>query len=316
MTWFRLPLFVWAMYATSLIILLATPVLAMTVTMLAVEPIFQIGIYDPALGGDPLLFQHMFWFYSHPAVYIMILPGMGIISEVITRFSQKTSSATRQWPLRASVSRWWAFSSGATTCSWREKGITQRLVFSLLSMFVAVPSAIKVFNWSATLYRGRSRSRLRCFTHLDSWLCSRWRRHRVIPGHAGNRSSLARHLFRHRAFPLHDGGRDGDGVLCRHSFLLAEDHREDVLRFLGANVAAILMCVGFFMTFVPQFVAGLSGMPRRYHAYPAELQVLNVLSSAGSTVLALGYLLPFSYLLHSLICGQGCRRQSLGCHRA
>src|SRR5229473_5422219 len=154
MTWFRLPLFVWAHYATSIIFILGTPVIAITLLLVGMERVFHLGIFDPELGGDPLLFQHLFWFYSHPAVYIMILPGMGVISELIACFSRK----------RVFGYEFVAFSSVAIAVLgflvWGHhmfvsgQSVYASLIFSFLSFFVAVPSAIKVFNWTATLYKG------------------------------------------------------------------------------------------------------------------------------------------------------------------
>ncbi len=304
MTWFRLPLFVWAMYATSLIILLATPVLAMTVTMLAVERIFQIGIYDPALGGDPLLFQHMFWFYSHPAVYIMILPGMGIISEVLTCFSRKNIfgyKAVAASSIGIAVVGFFVWGHHMFLAG---EGYYAALVFSLLSMFVAVPSAIKVFNWSATLYRGSITLTAPMLYALGFVALF------TIGGVTGlflATLGTDRHLHDTYFVIAHFHFTMVGGMVMAYfagiHFYWPKITGKMYSDFWG-RMSAILMCVGFFMTFVPQFVVGYLGMPRRYHAYPAELQVLNVLSSAGSTVLALGYLLPFSYLLHSLIWGK------------
>ena len=154
LTWFRLPLFIWALYATSLILVLATPVLAITLLLMSLERIWGLGVFNPKLGGDPILFQHLFWFYSHPAVYIMILPGMGVVSEVLTCFARK----------KVFGYHFIAFSSVAIAVVgflvWghhmfvSSQSIYAGMVFSILSFIVAVPSAIKVFNWTATLYRG------------------------------------------------------------------------------------------------------------------------------------------------------------------
>ena len=149
-----MPLFVWAHYATSIIQVLGTPCSPSRSCWWRWNAFFTLGIFDPALGGDPVLFQHLFWFYSHPAVYIMILPGMGVISEIVRCFSRKPSSATTSWPCPASPSRCSAFWSGATTCSSPASRCMPRMVFSFLSYLVAIPSAIKVFNWTATLYKG------------------------------------------------------------------------------------------------------------------------------------------------------------------
>ena len=171
MTWFRLPLFVWAIYATSLILVLATPVLAMTLLLIALERVLGVGIFDPALGGDPLLFQHLFWFYSHPAVYIMILPGDGRGQR---DHRLLLAQARLRLPVRRRVPAWRsrssAFWSGAITCSSAASRVYAGMVFSLLSFIVAVPSAIKVFNWTATLYKGCDQLR-----RADA-LCARLRR--------------------------------------------------------------------------------------------------------------------------------------------
>ena len=155
MTWFRLPLFIWAHYATSLIMILGTPVIAITVLLLAFERALKLGIFDPALGGDPVLFQHLFWFYSHPAVYIMVLPGMGVISELIATFSRKNIFGYKFVAFSSlGIARRRASSSGAITCSSAASRSTPACCFRFLSILVAIPSAIKVFNWTATLYKG------------------------------------------------------------------------------------------------------------------------------------------------------------------
>src|SRR5439155_16462789 len=154
LTWFRLPLFIWAHYATSLIIILGTPVLAIAIALVAVERLFHVGIFDPALGGDPVLFQHLFWFYSHPAVYIMVLPSMGVVSELITCFSRKrvfgyTFIAFSSMAIAVLGFFLWGHSMFVSSQS-----VYASMVFSFLSMLVAIPSAVKVFNWTATLYQG------------------------------------------------------------------------------------------------------------------------------------------------------------------
>jgi cytochrome c oxidase subunit I len=304
LTWFRLPLFVWAMYATSLIMLLATPVLAMTVSLLAVERIFQVGIFDPKLGGDPLLFQHMFWFYSHPAVYIMILPGMGVISEVITCFSRKNIfgyKAVAYSSVGIAVVGFFVWGHHMFVAG---EGYYAAMVFSLLSMFVAVPSAIKVFNWSATLYKGSITLTAPMLYALGFVALF------TIGGVTGLFLATLgsdRHLHDTYFVIAHFHFTMVGGMVMAYfagiHFWWPKMTGRMYSDFWG-RMAAILMCVGFFMTFIPQFAVGYLGMPRRYHAYPPEFQVYNVLSSAGSTVLGLGYLLPFTYLLHSLFFGK------------
>ncbi len=300
LTWGKLPLFVWAHYATSLIQVLGTPVLAITITLLAVERIAHVGIFDPALGGDPILFQHMFWFYSHPAVYIMILPGMGVISEVIACYARKNvfgyvfvaASSMGIAILGFLVWGHHLFVAG--------QSIYAGMVFSLLSFFVAVPSAIKVFNWTATLYKGSitfETPMLYAFGFIGLF---------TIGGLTG--------LFlASLGFDVHV--TDTYFVIAHFHYVMVGGM---VVAYLAgvhfwwpkitgrmypeawARIAAVIVFVGFNLTFFPQFILGYLGMPRRYHVYPPEFQVLNVLSTAGASVLAVGYALPMIYLAWSL----------------
>jgi cytochrome c oxidase subunit I len=303
LTWFRLPLFVWANYATSLILLLATPVLAMTLTLVALERLVHIGIFDPALGGDPLLFQHLFWFYSHPAVYIMILPAMGVASEIIPCFARRPVFGYRFMAYAilgiASIGFLvWGhhmFVSG--------QSMYAGMVFSMLSFIVAIPSAIKVFNWTATLYKGSIRFSAPMLYAL---------------GFVGlfTIGGLTGLFLASLALDVH---------LTDTYFVIAHFHYimvgGSVMAYLGAihfwwpkisgrmypellgRLAAITIFIGFNVTFFPQYLLGWLGMPRRYHEYPPEFQVLNLFSSAGAVVLALGYLLPLFYLGWSLLRG-------------
>ncbi len=303
LTWFRLPVFIWSTYATSVIFVLATPVLAITLVLLGFERVFHVGVFDPRLGGDPLLFQHMFWFYSHPAVYIMILPGMGVVSEIIPAFSRKELFGY-EFVVWASVSIAvigffvWGhhmFVSGTS--------IYASLVFSLLSYFVAVPSAIKVFNWLGTMHKG--------YIRFDAPMI-------YALGFIGlfTIGGLTGLFLASLATDVH---------LTQTYFVVAHFHYimvgGMVSAFFGglhywwpkitgrmypemwARFAAILMFFGFNVTFFPQFILGYLGMPRRYDHYAPEFQVLNVLSSAGATVLAAAYLLPLGYLTWSLFRG-------------
>ena len=296
MTWFRLPLFIWAMYATSMIFVLGTPVIAITLFLLALERLLHVGIFDPAVGGDPLLFQHLFWFYSHPAVYIMILPGMGVISELITCFfaedesSGTASSRFRAWPSPSSVS--W---SGAITCS------SPASPFMRACLFGAELSGGDPFGHQSLQLDRHALQRLDFLRSAHALRAGIYRplHHgrpdRLVPGFARHRRAPERHLLHRRALPLHHGGRRRDGLSGRHSFLVAENHGTAVSRLLGALGGA-----GHFrrfnLTFFPQFMLGYLGMPRRYAVYPAEFQVLNVMSSAGASILGIGYLIPLIYL--------------------
>jgi cytochrome c oxidase subunit I len=300
MTWFRLPLFIWAAYATSLIIVLATPVVGITLLLVAIERIWGVGIFDPALGGDPILFQHLFWFYSHPAVYIMILPGFGIISELIATFSRK----------RIFGYEFIAFSSMAIALLgflvWGHhmfvsgQSVYAGLVFSFITMLVAIPSAIKVFNWTATLYKGSISYRTPMLYALGFIGLF------VIGGVTGIFLGVV-------AVDIHV--HDTYFVVAHFHYVMVGG---TIMAYLGGihfwwpkmtgrmynevwgGISALVVFVGFNMTFFPQFVLGYLGMPRRYHVYPAEFQVLHVLSSAGATVLAIGFIIPIIYLMISL----------------
>jgi cytochrome c oxidase subunit 1 len=300
LTWFRLPLFIWAHYGTSLINVLATPVISITIVLVAVERLFRVGIFDPALGGDPLLFQHLFWFYSHPVVYIMVLPSMGVVSEVLTCFSRK----------RIFGYEFIAFSSIAIAVLgflvWGHhmfvsgQSAYAGTVFAALSFLVAVPSAIKVFNWTATLYKGS--------IHYHSSML-------YALGFIGlfTTGGLTGLMLASLAVDVHV--HDTYFVVAHFHYIMVGGA---VMGYLGgihfwwpkisgrlypegwARFSALMVFVGFNLTFFPQFLLGYLGMPRRYHAYPEEFQVLNVMSSAGASILAVAYVIPLIYLLWSL----------------
>ncbi|MGE3959001.1 MAG: cytochrome c oxidase subunit I [Vicinamibacterales bacterium] len=303
MTWFRLPLFVWGHYATSLIQILGTPVVAITIVLVAAERAFGFGLFDARVGGDPVLFQHLFWFYSHPAVYIMILPAMGIISEIIAAFSRKQVfgySFVAFASIGIAVIGFLVWGHHMFVAG---ESVYAALVFSVLTFIVAIPSAVKVFNWTATIYKGSV-----------SWEAPMM----FAAGFMG-------------LFAI--GGLTGlflasmglDVHLTDTYFIVAHFHYVmvggTIMGYLGGihywwpkitgrmyndvlgRISAVIVFIGFNLTFLPQFVVGYLGMPRRYHAYPDEFQVLNVLSSAGAAVLAVGYMLPIFYLLASLKSG-------------
>ena len=303
LTWFRLPLFVWAHYATSLIMVLGTPVVAITILLVAFERVLHLGIFDPALGGDPVLFQHLFWFYSHPAVYIMILPGMGVISEVITAFSRKRIFGYEVVAFSSLGIAILGFLVWGHHMFVTGQSVYAGTVFSLLSMLVAVPSAIKVFNWSATLYRGSiswdtpmlyAMGFIGLFTiggltgvmlatmgidvhvHDTYFIVAHF--HYVMVGGAIMAFMAGIHFWWPKMF-----GR--------------------MYPVFWSKLAAMIAFIGFNLTFFPQFILGYMGMPRRYHTYPEEFQVLNVASTAGATILGVGYLLPVIYLTWSLFWG-------------
>lgn len=300
LTWFRLPLFVWANYATALILVLATPVLSVTLLLIAMERMLGIGIFDPALGGDPLLFQHLFWFYSHPAVYIMVLPAMGVVSEIIACFARNEVFGYKAMVLSILAISLFGFLVWGHHMFVSGQSLYAGILFSLFSFLVAVPSAIKTLNWSATMFRGSIRftapmiyalSFLGLFTiggltgiflaalaldvHLHDTYFVTAHFHYIMVGGAVTAYLGGLHFW----WPKMTGR------------LYSE---------LWAKVAALALFIGFNLTFYPQFLLGYSGMPRRYHEYPDAFQLLHVLSTIGSGVLAIGYLLPLVYLAWSL----------------
>jgi cytochrome c oxidase subunit 1 len=300
MGWFRLPLFAWALYATSLILVLATPVLAITVLLLVAERLFQIGIFDPAFGGDPLLFQHLFWFYSHPAVYVMILPAMGVVSEIIPCFARKPVFGYRSMAYAIMAIASVGFLVWGHHMFVSGQSLAASMTFSLLSFIVAIPSAIKVFNWTATLYKGSIRfdapmlyalgfvglftiggltglflASLTLDVHLTDTYFVVAHFHYIMVGGAVMAYFAGLHFW----WPKVTGRRVSE---------------------IWSRVAAVLVFIGFNLTFFPQFLLGIEGMPRRYHTYPPQFEVLNLFSSAGAGVLAIGYLMPLVYFAWSI----------------
>jgi len=304
MTWNRLPLFVWAHYATSIIQVLGTPVVAITIVLVALERLFHLGVFNPMLGGDPLLFQHLFWFYSHPAVYIMILPGMGIVSEIVCCFSRKRIFGYKAMTLAVVGIAVIGFLVWAHHMFVAGISLYAALIFSLLSYFVAVPSAIKVFNWTATMYKGSityQTPMLYAFGFIGLF---------TIGGLTG--------LFL-ACLGMDVHVHDTYFIIAHFHYIMVGGM---VMAYLGGmhfwwpkitgrmypegwgKLAALIVFIGFNLTFFPQFILGYLGMPRRYHAYPAEFQILNVLSTAGATILAVGYLLPMVYFVWSMRYGK------------
>jgi cytochrome c oxidase subunit I len=300
MTWGRLPLFVWASYATAVIIVLGTPLIAISMALIALERIFGIGFFDPLIGGDPLLFQHLFWFYSHPAVYVMILPGMGVISEIMTCFSRKRIFGYPAMAMAILGIAVFSFLVWAHHMFVAGISVYSAIVFSMLSYFVAVPSAIKVFNWTATMYRGS----IYLLTPMLYALAF------VGLFTIGGMTGL---FVASLGIDVHV--TDSYFVIAHFHYIMVGGM---VTAFMGGihfwwpkisgrmypegwgKVAAAIMFIGFNLTFFPQFVLGYLGMNRRYWEYDPHFQVLNVLSSAGASILGIGYLLPLGYFIWSL----------------
>jgi len=300
MTWFRLPLFIWAMYATSVVIILGTPVVAITLALVVVERLLHLGIFNPALGGDPILFQHMFWFYSHPAVYIMILPSMGIISEIIACFSRKRVFGYSFIAFSSLAIGVFGFLVWGHHMFVTGQSMYTSMVFSALSFIVAVPSAIKVFNWTATMYKGHVWFTAPMIYALGfiglftvGGLTGLYLASLAMDVHL----NMTYFVVAHFHFVMVGGATLGylGGLHFWWPKITGRMYPEG-----WAKLAAAISFVGFNLTFLPQFIVGYLGMPRRYHYYPAEYQIWHVLSSAGASVLAIGYGIPVIYFLWSL----------------
>ncbi|MGO9830838.1 MAG: cbb3-type cytochrome c oxidase subunit I [Myxococcaceae bacterium] len=302
-TWFKLPLFIWALYGTAIIQVLATPVIGLVALLVEAESAFGFGFFDPARGGDPVLFQHLFWFYSHPAVYIMVLPAMGVISETISAYSRKNIFGYSMiaasslgiafvgffaWGHHLFTSGQSAFDAGA---------------FSVISMLVGVFTAIKVFNWVGTLYKGAI-----SFTAPFAYICG-FLFFLVFGGMTGIALATV-------SLDIH--WQDTYFVVAHFHFIMVG---AVIMGFLAglhywfpkmfgrtyhegwALVAAALIVLGFNATFIPQFLLGNAGMPRRYYEYPERFQALNVASTAGSSLLAFGFIIVAIYLTFALLYG-------------
>ncbi|NJL26845.1 MAG: cytochrome c oxidase subunit I [Thermoanaerobaculia bacterium] len=312
LTWFRLPLFVWSHYATSLVMVLGTPVLAITLVLVALERLFHIGFFDPALGGDPVLFQHMFWFYSHPAVYIMILPSLGVISEIIAAFTRKPVFGYKFVALASIAIAVLGFIVWGHHMFVSSQAPYASMIFSVLTMLIAVPSAVKVFNWMATLYRGSIEYETPMFYAL---------------GFIGlfTIGGLTGLMLGTLGIDIHV--HDTYFVVAHFHYIMVGGA---VMGYLGglhywwpkitgrlysgfwSHLSALLIFIGFNLTFFPQFILGYLGMPRRYHVYPPEFQVFHVLSTAGASILLIGYVIPLVYFMWSLRYGEIAGRNPWG----
>jgi len=300
MGWFDMPLFIWGIYSTAIIQVLATPVLGITLVLLVLERSFGIGIFDPRIGGDPVLFQHFFWFYSHPAVYIMILPGMAIISELIPTFSQKTIFGYRAIAYSSVSLALVSFIVWGHHMFVAGQSQLATVVFSALTFLVAIPSGVKLYNWLGTMYQGNIKLDTPMLYAISFLVLF------AIGGLTG----------------IFLGTLATDVHLTDTYFVVAHFHfvmvGGTVTAFIGGlhywwpkmtgrmyseawgRVGCALWNIGFNMTFLTQFFLGSKGMPRRYYNYLDQFQPLHAFSTVGSWILGLGLFITAAYLLASL----------------
>ena len=303
LTWFRLPLFIWAMYATSIIQVLATPVVGVTFLLLAAERLLGVGFFDPAKGGDPLLFQHFFWFYSHPVVYVMILPAMGIITEIIPVFSRKPIFGYKAIAYSSLSIAFIGFLVWGHHMFVSGMSNTASVIFSFLTFFVAVPTGIKVFNWIATLYKGAiflASPMIYALTFIFLF---------IIGGLTGPfLGALATNVPLHDTYFLvaHFHYTIMGGTVMGYFAGLYYWFPKMTGRMVNEKVAKIawaFIFVGFNITFFTMFILGLMGMPRRYAEYLPQQQGLNILATVGSWILAVGVLIMVVNFIRDLFHG-------------
>jgi len=299
MSWFRMPLFVWSLYATAWVQILATPILGITLLLVIIERVFGVGFFDPAKGGDPILYQHLFWIYSHPAVYIMILPAMGVVTEIIPVFSRRTIFGYKAIAFSslaiASVGYFvWGhhmFTSGMSD--------TARAVFSFITFIVAVPSGVKVFNWVASMYKGSIRvDAPLLFVLAFIFLFSIGGLTGLINGALATNIHIHGTYFivAHFHYVMFGGAAFAFFAGLHYWFpkITGRMYNES-----WAKVSCLFLFLGFNTLYFPMFILGWQGLPRRYYDYPPEFQELNVVSTVGSWIVAVGLILLFTNLLRS-----------------
>ncbi|MCX7880404.1 MAG: cbb3-type cytochrome c oxidase subunit I [Ignavibacteria bacterium] len=304
MTFFRLPLFVWALYATAWIQVVATPIVGITILLVVIERVLHIGIFDPALGGDPLLFQHLFWIYSHPAVYIMILPAMGVVSEIIPTFARRTIFGYKVIAfssLAIALIGYFVWAHHMFTSGMSE---TARFVFSLLTFLVAVPSGVKVFNWVATLYKGSIELRAPLiYILMFIFLFSIGGLTGLVLGSLATNVHVTDTYFvvAHFHYVMFGGTAIVFFAAMHYWFpkMFGKMYNEKI-----AIWATPFIFIGFNMLYFTMFILGYQGMPRRYWSYLPEYQELHIISTIGSWILIFGLVIMFSNLIFGLIKGR------------
>jgi len=312
MTFFRMPLFIWALYSTAWIQVIATPVVGITIVLVIIERLFSIGIFDPALGGDPILFQHLFWIYSHPAVYIMILPAMGIVSEIIPTFARRTIFGYKAIAFSSLAIAFigyfvWAhhmFTTGISDFS--------RMVFSFLTFIVAIPSGVKIFNWVATMYKGSIDARTPfLFVMMFIFLFSIGGLTGLVLGNLATDVHVHDTYFvvAHFHYVMFGGTIMILFAGLHYWFpkMFGRMYNERI-----ANISVFIIFIGFNMLYFTMFILGYMGMPRRYWDYLPEYQPLHVISTIGSYILITGLLLMIYNLVRAYYKGKKAEQNPWG----
>jgi len=297
MTWMRLPVFIWASYATAVIQTVATPVVGMTLLLIIAERVFGAGIFDPTKGGDPVLMEHLFWFYSHPVVYIMVLPAFGVVGEIIPVFSRKPLFGYRMVVLSTMMIAAVGFVVWAHHLFLAGISDFSAKLFSIITFLVAVPTAIKVFNWVSTMYKGSISFRTPMLYAMSFVFLF------MVAGTTGiYLAMLGVDVYYHDTYfvvaHFHytiQGGAVIGLIAALHMWfpkMTGKMYNETV-----AKSAFALLFVGFNLTFIPQFILGMNGMPRRYYDYPPQYETLHFISTIGAYMNGLGYLTVIGSLL-------------------